>query len=242
MSQTHDAGQPFNAPTGMATTAMPVLLPQSPASSGGLTAEVMDKLEGGKRVEARGRITNTFTYVLIGAAILVGTFSAGAWVGRDNAPAANTGTSSNAAAFAAAASGASGGFGGRNGGAGFSGASGFTGAQAAAGATTGTVKLIDGNNLYITTTQGATIKVTTSAQSQVSVSKQGTVADLAVGETIIVQGEAGADGTIAATTIRSGVAGLGGGARAGAANPSGSAASGATGGSGSTGRSGATGR
>jgi hypothetical protein len=237
MSQNHDLGQPFNTPTGVATAALPAMPPESSAAPGGLTAEVMTKLEGGKRVEARGRITNTFTYVLAGAALLVGTFSAGAWVGRDNAPAATTGTSNGAAAalnaFAAGASGPSGGFGGRNGGAGFSGASGFTGAPAGAGATTGTVKLVDGNNVYIATAQGTTIKITTTPQSQVSVSKQGTVADLAVGETIIVQGEAGADGTIAATTIRSGTAGLGGGAGRGAGTAN---ATGATGGTGATGR------
>ena len=194
---------------------------QDQEGSAGLTAELMEKLEGGKRLESRGRITNTLTYVLAALAVLVATFSAGAWVGRDNAPAAAT-TGTNAAAInglAAAASGATGGFGGRNaaGGAGFSGASGLTGVPGAGagGATTGTVKLVDGANVYITTVQGTTIKVTTNAQSQVSVSKQGTVADLAVGETIIVQGEAGTDGTIAATTIRSGAAGLGGGLRAG---------------------------
>ena len=34
---------------------------QDQEGSAGLTAELMEKLEGGKRLESRGRITNTLT-------------------------------------------------------------------------------------------------------------------------------------------------------------------------------------
>ncbi len=248
MTDQTEWGQPINPrrPGGM-TASLPLSPPDAAGGPPGLTVEVMSKLDGGRSLEPRSRITNTATFVLGTLAVLVATFSAGAWVGRENAPAAKT-TSTNAgpaaalAALAGTPSGATGG-GGRLGRAGgFSGASGLTGASGGAGGagglpaaagTAGTVKLVDGANVYITTAQGTVVKVTTNAQSQVAVSKQGSVADLAVGETVIVQGDTAADGTIAATTIRAGTAGGGGafgGGQRGASGATGAPATGATGG------------
>lgn len=231
--------------TARATAPMPTAPPITVEPTSGLTADVMHQLEGGRPVTARSRITNTSTFVLLGLVGLVGAFSLGAWLGRNNAP-----TTTPATSFAAV-----GGFGGATGASGRSGRSGFVsgatggfpaasgagglpagagaggGGFGGAGATAGTVKLVDGPNIYITTSTGTIVKVITNAQSQVSLTKQGSAADLAVGESVVVQGDTAADGTITATVVRTGLAGAGGGFGArggGATGASGAAASGAT--------------
>ncbi len=234
--------------TARATAPMPTAPPITVEPVGGLTADVMHQLEGGRPVTARSRITNTSTFVLLGLVGLVGAFSLGAWLGRNNAPTTTSATTAAAVGGFGGATGASGrsGRGGFASGAtgglpaagGVSGASGLPagaggGGFGGAGATTGTVKLVDGSNIYITTSAGTVVKVITNAQSQVSVTKQGAAADLAVGESVVVQGDTAADGTITATVVRTGLAGAGGGFGGrgnGASGATGAAASGATGG------------
>ena len=78
-------------------------------------------------------------------------------------------------------------------------------------ATVGQVKLIDGTNVYVTDTSGNTVKVATTG-STISKSAPGTVTDLAIGDTVIVRGATGSDGTVTATAITdSGAAGAAGG-------------------------------
>jgi len=77
-----------------------------------------------------------------------------------------------------------------------------------AGATVGQVKLIDGTNVYVTDSSGNTVKVATTG-STISKSAPGTVTDLAIGDTVIVRGTTGSDGTVAATAITD--SGAGGG-------------------------------
>ncbi len=120
-----------------------------------------------------------------------------------------------------AASGASGlagraGFAGRTGGAGGAGGASGTataagGSGGGAGATFGQVKLIDGTNVYVTDSSGNTVKVATTG-STISKSAPGTVTDLAIGDTVIVRGATGSDGTVTATAIAdSGAGGAAGG-------------------------------
>jgi len=54
------------------------------------------------------------------------------------------------------------------------------------------------------------VVVTTSPDTTIDVNKAGSVSDLAPGDTVVVQGQTGSDGTIAATTIREGGFGPGG--------------------------------
>lgn len=88
---------------------------------------------------------------------------------------------------------------------GFTPPAGAIGPNAAAGggggATIGEVKLVDGDVVYVTTADGTTVRVTTTSDSEVTTTSEGTVADLAVGDTVIVQGETGEDGTVAASSI-----------------------------------------
>jgi hypothetical protein len=140
------------------------------------------------------------------------------------------GTSSNAAGngFAArlAAGGAAGtGTAGANGGAGAQsagarGANGFPGG-AGGGFTSGTVKLVKGTTLYVTTTDGNTVKVSVPAATTVTKTVTTKLAALKPGDTVTAVGTAGSDGVIKAARVTVGAAGgLGGfggfGRRAGA--------------------------
>jgi hypothetical protein len=89
--------------------------------------------------------------------------------------------------------------------AGGTGSAGGSGPQAGAGgATIGTVKLVDGNNVYLTTTSGATVKVTLAKGGTVAVSKKGSLADLTPGSTVVVVGRTASDGTVIATAVTEG--------------------------------------
>jgi hypothetical protein len=114
-----------------------------------------------------------------------------------------TGAPANFAAFAAARQGQGGGaregFPGATGAApGGTAAGGFGGAG---GATVGQVKLVDGDVLYVTTTSGDIVKVRTGTGSTVTRSAPATVGDIRPGDTVVVQGTAGSDGTVEATRV-----------------------------------------
>jgi hypothetical protein len=108
------------------------------------------------------------------------------------------GTSSSASAAPAGSSGSSG-FPGRGGGGLFGG-----------GGTFGTIKLVDGNIVYVQTETGSIVQVTTSAATKVTASTSVPLKDLTPGETVIVEGTTKANGSVAATSISQ--SSLGGGA------------------------------
>lgn len=74
--------------------------------------------------------------------------------------------------------------------------------------TFGQVKLVDGDNLYVTNAQGNTVKVSATS-AQITTSQPGTLNDLKPGETVIVQGQAAKDGTVKATSVSTGGGGGG---------------------------------
>src|SRR5205823_4824544 len=69
------------------------------------------------------------------------------------------------------------------------------------GAVAGTVKLVDGVNVYVTDAQGNVVKIVTNAGSTVTKTVEGTVADIHPGDTVIVQGQDQPDGSVAATRV-----------------------------------------
>jgi hypothetical protein len=167
------------------------------------------------------RLTTPFTRVLLVLIVLSVGFLGGALVDRWQRP-----SSSSSSSLASALSQFRAGRGGRggSGGSGAAGAGGFAGfgGAAAANATIGTVKLVDGTNVYVQDTAGDDIKVTTSPSTQVTVSQPGKVSDLKPGATVIVLGQASSDGTtVAATSITprtgGGAGGFGGGGAGAAA-------------------------
>jgi hypothetical protein len=78
-------------------------------------------------------------------------------------------------------------------------------------ATVGTVRLVDGKTLYVATSGGGVATVKTSATTTVRVTKSARLGTLKPGQTVIVQGTTGKDGSVAATSISQATAGgLGG--------------------------------
>ncbi|HET6710221.1 hypothetical protein [Amycolatopsis sp.] len=67
--------------------------------------------------------------------------------------------------------------------------------------TTGTVDRVDGTTVYVKTAQGTEVKVSTSDSTTVGVTQQGQLSDLKPGATVVVQGQAGEDGTVTAQAI-----------------------------------------
>lgn len=172
---------------------------------------------------SRRRISGLRIALLVALGVGAG-FVVGVQLQKNQAP-ASVSTASGASGFAARA-----GFGGAAG-AGATGArtatgggGGAAGGGAGAGSTIGQVKLIDGTNVYVTDTSGNVVKVATTG-STISKSAPATVTDLAIGDTVIVRGATGSDGTVAATTITDsgagGAAGFGRGGGRGAGGASG---------------------
>ena len=72
---------------------------------------------------------------------------------------------------------------------------------AAAAGTTGTVKLVDGDTIYVQTAAGDVVTIKTSTSTTVRTATAGTVKDVKAGDSVTVQGAAGTDGTVAATSV-----------------------------------------
>ncbi|WP_169948460.1 hypothetical protein [Microbispora sp. H11081] len=82
---------------------------------------------------------------------------------------------------------------------------GRAGAGAGAGGMTfGTVKLVDGDKIYIQTANGGVVTVTTSGETKVQVSQEGKVSDLKPGSFVTVAGTADDQGQVAATSVTQG--------------------------------------
>jgi hypothetical protein len=88
---------------------------------------------------------------------------------------------------------------------------GFGGSTSTGNATVGQVAFIQGATLYVTDTEGTTVKVTTSSSSTVTKTVKTTVKSIHPGETVIVTGVAHAHGAISAESIRVGASVGGGG-------------------------------
>jgi hypothetical protein len=123
---------------------------------------------------------------------------------------AGTGSGSSSGSGSASTSGsgaaAQGGFGGSAGGR----ASGAAAGAGGAGATVGQVAYISKGTLYVTTSEGNTVKVTAAPGATVTKSVKTTADGIHPGETVVITGTASASGAIAAQSIRAGSAGAGG--------------------------------
>lgn len=68
-------------------------------------------------------------------------------------------------------------------------------------ATVGTVTLVDGSNLYIIASDGATVKVSVPDTASVTTRSPLKLADLAVGTDVVIEGQADAEGVVTATSV-----------------------------------------
>jgi hypothetical protein len=151
------------------------------------------------------RRAHALTFVLAGA-LLVGVGFYGGVLVQKHQDKGRTSTTASARgrAFAAAAGGATGASGASGAsGAGGAGGRGFGGGGfgGGGGAVTGTVKLVDGKNVYVTDTNGNVVKVETGASSQLTKTDPATTKDVAPGDVVIARGTQNSDGSYSASTL-----------------------------------------
>jgi hypothetical protein len=87
------------------------------------------------------------------------------------------------------------------GGSGAGGGAAGAGSGAASSATVGTVANVKGSTLYVTGTDGTTVKVRTRSSSKVTRNAASTPGAVHPGDTVVVQGDRAASGTITATSV-----------------------------------------
>jgi hypothetical protein len=148
--------------------------------------------------------------VLLGAGVLiVGGFVGGVQVDRHWGAKKSSDPAALIRQLAAGRGGQSGGTGGAGGfGGGFGGGAGTRGQGTGQGngqgaGTTGTVKLVDGDVIYVQTPNGI-VRVRTSGSTKVTLARKSTVKALKAGSTVVVQGTPGQDGTVTATSVQGG--------------------------------------
>lgn len=155
----------------------------------------------------------SLTVILVVVVVASAGFIGGIVVGKHYGSSGSGSLTSRFGAFAAAGANASAssGTGSRTGlggsGGGFGGAGGFAGGNA----TVGTIKLIDGSTVYVQTSTGDIVQVSTSAGTKVTASSTVPVKDLQPGEAVIVEGSKNSSGGVSATSISQASAGAGAG-------------------------------
>lgn len=148
---------------------------------------------------------STPTLVLVTLLVLAAVFAAGAWTheafgsSSPSTPARAGGQSGTQPTGRTGAGGygqfGQGGYG--QGGYGQGGGTRFAGGRG----TTGTIERVDGGTITVKTAQGSEVTVSTSDSTTVAVSKPGKLTDLKPGATVVVQGQADQNGTVAAQAI-----------------------------------------
>jgi hypothetical protein len=183
---------------------------------------------------------------IVGVQVQKGQQGSGGGGGGGGGGAAAAGAGGRAAfARAGGAGGGRGGFGGGAGAAGgaagagaAAGAGGTTGAAAANAPTIGSVANKKGSTLYVTNTDGTTVKVRTNAQSKVTRNAAASPKGIYPGDTVVVQGTKDKNGNLVATQITATsktAAASGGGGFGGLRQAFGGGGGGAAGGGGTTG-------
>jgi len=179
-------------------------------SPGDLPAEPPDAHDVATEIAAPPRRKLPWLPLLIVAGAISGAaFAGGALVEKHN----TSGTAGAASAFAKlGSSSAASGAGAATKGTGAAAGGGFgAGGTATGGATTtGTVKVVEGDTIYLSTSSGNIVKVTAGSSTSVSVAKAGSVSQLLPGQTVTVQGTTDSSGAVAATSVtQSGTTGTG---------------------------------
>ncbi len=147
-----------------------------------------------KREHAR---PNRITWALLALLLVAIGFAGGAFAHEKLGPSSSSGLPSFGGGLPDFASG--GGFPGGMPGSGP--AAGSTDGAADADTTRGTVKLVDGNTLYVSTGADAVVIVTVPDDASVTKQNDIDLSDLAVGSTVTVTGETGSDGKVTATSV-----------------------------------------
>lgn len=183
-------------------------------------------------VRPRRRVLTGLTAVLVAGVVAAAGFFGGVEVqkhqGTSTSSAAAAGTSGLAALarrFAGAGGATAGAAGGTGTGAAGGTGTGATGAAAAGGTaavgsttrTAGTVKLVDGKDIYVTTAAGNTVLATTNTASTLTKTATATLNDVTPGQTVVMTGIQNKDGSMTVTSLSVGATGGGFGFGRGAA-------------------------
>lgn len=181
--------QPGDEPTAVLPAVEPTAeqIVASPAVDGDLNEEMRRAAKPFSRT----------TVVLAGLVVLAIAFGGGAWTHA--AFGSSSSSTPTGRQGGTGGTGQTGGPGAAQGGTGQQQGGGFRGAGGRG--TTGTVDRVDGTTVYVKTAQGTDVKVSTSDSTTVGVTQQGKLSDLKPGSTVVVQGQAGDDGTVAAQAI-----------------------------------------
>ena len=156
----------------------------------------------------RRRLLTPIPLALLGVLLIAGGFIAGVQVQKGESSSGSTGgvPAGLASRFAALRGGTSGSGKTPAGAA----AGGFPGAGTGAGRpTSGTVAYLDGNTLYVTSSEGNTVKVKTSPSTSVTKTVKTKVKGIYPGETVTVTGATATNGTVSAESISVGSSGTG---------------------------------
>ncbi len=197
----------------------------------GQWAEEPDELELPAR--PRRRLLTPIPLALLGVLLIAAGFIAGAYVekGETSSSSSTNNTAAGLASrFAALRGGTS--------------SSGTTSSKTSAGGfpavgtgasrpTSGTVAYLAGNTLYVTNSEGNTVKVNTSAATSVTKTVKTKVKGIYPGETVTVIGATGSNGAVSAESISVGSSGSGLAALLGGSGPSSSSSGSKSSGSGS---------
>jgi hypothetical protein len=162
----------------------------------------IDDLDDDLDIPARRRRLGGLTMVLIVLLVAGLGVYGGVRLQKSRGSSTSTSASALASAFAARLGGARGTGTGTGGFGGAGGLGGGTGTGGAGGGTFGTVKLVDGNTIYLSQANGSIIKVTTTPSgTTVTKTVPSSVSAIQPGETLVVQGTTGSDGTVSATRV-----------------------------------------
>jgi hypothetical protein len=148
------------------------------------------------KVRRRGKI-DKWTRILGVAVVLLLVFNIGVRMGHASRPKAAAPTGGAGAGAGAAGTGAGAGSGAR-------GATGGAGAGADAGfkpVASGTVKVVDGNSIYVSQPDGTTKKIVNNESTRYTRSEPGSLRDVQPGDQLSVEGTAQPDGSINATRV-----------------------------------------
>jgi hypothetical protein len=189
--------------------------PQEPYAplAGDAWEEDHDALPPRPRRRLLGKGGNPVQVALLGVLLLACGFIGGVLVEKSQTSSSTSGTGGALAARFAALRGASatgsgsaasgsGGAAATGGAAGGAARGGFAGRfGAAGGATIGEVAYISGSTLYVTNTEGNTVKVTTSPASSITKTVKTDVHGIHPGETVVVRGSKGSSGAVSAESV-----------------------------------------
>ncbi|HVW32849.1 MAG TPA: DUF5666 domain-containing protein, partial [Acidimicrobiia bacterium] len=147
------------------------------------------------KVRRRGKI-DKWTRILGVAVVLLLVFNIGVRLGHASRPKAATPSSGAGAGAGAAGAGAGAGAGARGGG-----AAGAPGADASKAAASGTVKVVDGNNIFVNQPDGSTKKVVANDSTRYTRTEPSNLRDIQPGDKLTVEGQTQPDGSVSATRV-----------------------------------------